>query len=152
EHVTLHLDRESGAIKISGTHLLVATGRTPNTQGIGLEKTGVAVTPQGAIQVDERLRTTADGIFAVGDCAGSPNFTHIAFDDFRVLRDTLSGGSRVTTGRLVPYCLFVDPELARVGLSEDEAARRRLSFRVLKLPMMIASLRTRTTGETTGFL
>jgi pyruvate/2-oxoglutarate dehydrogenase complex dihydrolipoamide dehydrogenase (E3) component len=107
---------------VTGTHLLVATGRTPNTDGIGLEKAGVALTPKGFVQVNERLEATAHGVFAVGDCAGSAQFTHIAFDDFRVVRETMAGRARVTTDRLVPSCLFVDPELARIGLNETRSA------------------------------
>ena len=151
DKVTLHLEREDATIELNGTHLLVATGRTPNTAGIGLEKAGVALTPKGFIQVNERLETTAAGVFAVGDCAGSPQFTHIAFDDHRVVRETLAGRSRVTTGRLIPSCLFVDPELARLGLNETAAKRAGIPYRRVKLPME-AVLRTRTTGETQGFL
>jgi pyruvate/2-oxoglutarate dehydrogenase complex dihydrolipoamide dehydrogenase (E3) component len=149
--VTLHLDHSGGSTQIAGTHILAATGRTPNTGGIGLEKGGVALTSRGFVQVNERLETTAPGVFAVGDCAGSPLFTHIAFDDFRVVREVLNGRSRVTTGRLVPSCLFVDPELARVGLNESEARQKGIAYRLATLPMK-AVLRTRTTGETRGFL
>ena len=120
---------------IEGTHLLVAAGRTPNTDGIGLEKAGVETDGRGHVKVDERLQTTAEGVWAVGDCAGSPYFTHIAFDDFRVVRDNLAGGNRVTTGRQVPFCLFTDPELARVGLSEREAKERGVGYRLAKIPM-----------------
>ena len=151
EQVILHLRRPGGPVQITGTHLLVATGRTPNTSGIGLEKAGVALTPEGFVQVNERLETTAAGVFAVGDCAGSPQFTHIAFDDYRVVRETLAGRSRVTTDRLIPFCLFVDPELARIGLNEAEAKRHGIPYRLVKLPMN-AVLRTRTTGDTEGFL
>lgn len=151
EQVALRLERDGRPVDLTGTHLLAATGRTPNTDGIGLEKAGVALTPKGHVQVNERLETTGAGVFAVGDCAGSPHFTHIAFDDFRVVRETMAGRSRVTTGRLVPFCLFVDPELARVGLNETEAQRNGIPYRLVKLPMK-AVLRTRTTGEAEGFL
>ncbi len=138
---------------IEGTHLLVAGGRTPNTGGIGLETAGVEMDGRGHVTVDERLRTTASGVWAGGDCAGSPYFTHIGHDDYRVLLDNLPGGSggRVTTGRQVPYCLFTDPELARVGLSEREAREQGVGYRVVKIPME-AVLRTRTLSETRGFL
>lgn len=143
---------QAGADKIlTGTHLLVATGRTPNTNGIGLDLAGVETTERGYIKVNERLETSAPGVWAVGECAGSPQFTHIAFDDFRVVRDNLAGGHRVTTGRQVPFCLFTDPELARIGLSETEAKERGLAYRLAKIPML-ANLRTRTLSETRGFM
>jgi pyruvate/2-oxoglutarate dehydrogenase complex dihydrolipoamide dehydrogenase (E3) component len=122
--VSLHVDRPGGKMELTGTHILAATGRTPNTDGVGLDQAGVALTSRGFVQVNERLQTTAPGVFAVGDCAGSPHFTHIAFDDFRIVRETLAGRTRVTTGRLVPSCLFVEPELAHVGLNEWEARER----------------------------
>ena len=136
---------------IEGTHLLVATGRTPNTAGIGLEVAGVELTDRGYVKVNERLQTTAPNVWAVGDCAGSPHFTHISFDDFRVIRDNLTGRDRVTTGRLVPFCMFTDPELARVGLSEAEAKTKGIAYRLAKVPMS-ADLRTRTLSETRGFM
>ncbi|QDV36331.1 dihydrolipoyl dehydrogenase family protein [Tautonia plasticadhaerens] len=135
---------------IEGTDLLVAGGRTPNTDGIGLEPVGVEVDGRGHVKVDERLKTTAEGVWAAGDCAGSPYFTHIGEDDFRVLLANLTGGDRVTTGRQVPYCLFTDPELARVGLSEREARERGVSYRLSKLPLQ-GVLRARTLSETRGF-
>jgi pyruvate/2-oxoglutarate dehydrogenase complex dihydrolipoamide dehydrogenase (E3) component len=137
--------------KLDGSHLLGATGRAPNTAGIGLELAGVELTEHGYIKVDERLRTTADGVWANGEVAGSPQFTHIAFDDFRILRDNLSGGNRVTTGRLVPFSMFTDPELARVGLSEREAKALGLGYRLFKIPMA-SVLRTRTLSEMRGFM
>ena len=136
--------------EIAGTHLLVAGGRVPNTDGIGLESAGVETDDRGHVRVDERLRTTAEGVWAAGDCAGSPYFTHIGEDDFRVLLANLTGGDRVTTGRQVPYCLFTDPELARVGLSEREAHERGVGYRLAKVPMK-AVLRARTISETRGF-
>jgi pyruvate/2-oxoglutarate dehydrogenase complex dihydrolipoamide dehydrogenase (E3) component len=136
---------------IEGTHLLVALGRTPNTSGIGLEHAGVELTEQGYIKVNERLQTTAPGTWAIGEIAGSPQFTHIAFDDFRVIRDNLAGGNRVTTGRQVPFVLFTDPELARVGLTETEAAAKKIPYRLFKIPMA-SDLRTRTLSETRGFM
>src|SRR5690606_3847840 len=105
----------------------------------------------GYIDVDERLETSAPGVWAIGECAGSPQFTHASLDDFRIIRDNLAGGRRTTRDRLVPYCMFTDPPLARVGLDEGEAKRRNLAVRVAKLPMR-AVLRTRTTGETQGFM
>jgi pyruvate/2-oxoglutarate dehydrogenase complex dihydrolipoamide dehydrogenase (E3) component len=136
---------------IAGSDILAAVGRTPNTAGIGLELTGVALDARGYIKVNDRLETTAPGVWAIGECAGSPQFTHVSEDDFRVIRDNLAGGNRSTRGRLVPYCLFTDPPLARVGLSEGEARQQGIAVRVARLPMS-AVLRTRTTGENAGYM
>ena len=136
---------------VEGSHLLVALGRTPNTQGLGLELAGVDVDERGYIKVDERLKTSAEGVWANGEVAGSPQFTHIAFDDFRILRDNLSGGNHVTTGRQVPFSMFTDPELAHVGLSEVEARDKVIPYRLFKIPMA-SVLRTRTLSEMRGFM
>jgi pyruvate/2-oxoglutarate dehydrogenase complex dihydrolipoamide dehydrogenase (E3) component len=136
---------------VEGTDLLVGVGRTPNTGGIGLERAGVKLTDAGYIAVDGRLATTAANVWAMGECAGSPQFTHVAFDDFRVVHDNLNGGSSTTTNRLVPYCMFTDPELARVGCNESEARRRGIGYRLLTQPMA-AVLRTRTLSEPRGFM
>ncbi len=136
---------------IEGTHILVATGRTPNTEGMGLELAGVELTASGHIKVNEKLKTTAPGVWANGEVAGQPQFTHIAFDDFRILRDNFAGGNRVTTGRQVPYVLFTDPEVAHIGLSEAEARKKNIPYRLFKIPMA-ADLRTRTLSETRGFM
>jgi len=136
---------------LEGTDLLVAGGRTPNTSGIGLEKAGVETTARGHVKVNERLQTTADGVWAIGDCAGSPHFTHISADDYIVVRDNIAGGHRVTTGRQVPFCMFTDPELARIGFNETEAKQRGIPYRVAKLPMA-AVLRAMTISETRGFM
>src|SRR5207249_5954582 len=112
---------------------------------------GVETTDRGFVKVNERLETTAPSVWAVGDCAGSPHFTHIAFDDFRIVRDNLEGGHRVTTGRQVPFCLFTDPEYARIGLSETEANQRGIAYRLAKLPLS-AVLRAKTLSETRGFM
>ncbi len=151
EAVRLHATRQEQEIAIEGTHLLVASGRVPNTDGIGLELAGVETADRGFVKVNERLQTTAADVWAVGDCAGSPQFTHIGFDDFRVVRDNLAGVDRVTTGRQVPSCLFTDPEFARVGLNESEARDRGLHYRLAKIPMADV-LRTRTLSETRGFM
>ncbi len=151
EHVRLHVIQRGAELQIEGSHLLVAVGRTPNTDGIGLDLAGVTTTENGHVEVNDRLETTAANVWAMGDCAGSPHFTHISFDDFRIVRDNLAGGHRTTTGRQVPSCVFIDPELARVGLNEVEAKRRGIAYRLAKIPME-AVLRTRTLSETTGFL
>jgi pyruvate/2-oxoglutarate dehydrogenase complex dihydrolipoamide dehydrogenase (E3) component len=149
--VTLRLTLPSGETTIQGSHLLVATGRTPNTQNMGLEVVGIKTTPIGHIQVNDRLETAAPGVWAMGDCAGSPNFTHISFDDFRVVRDNLAGANRTTAGRQVPSCTFTDPELAHVGLTENEARKQGVAYRLAKVPML-ANLRARTLSETRGFI
>ncbi len=146
ESVRLH----TAAGLIEGTHLLVASGRIPNTDGIGLDLAGVETDERGHVRVDERLRTTAAGVWAAGDCAGSPQFTHIGEDDFRVLLANLTGGDRVTTRRQVPYCLFTDPELARVGLSEREAQERGVRYRVARVPTR-SVMRAWTVSEPRGF-
>jgi pyruvate/2-oxoglutarate dehydrogenase complex dihydrolipoamide dehydrogenase (E3) component len=151
EWVKLHASRGVEEFTVEGTHILMATGRTPNTDGIGLELAGVEMTAAGFVKVNERLQTTAPGVWAVGDCAGSPHFTHIAFDDFRIVRDNLFGQHRVTTGRQVPFCVFTDPEFARIGLSETEARAQGIPYRLAKV-LMASVLRTRTLSETHGFM
>ena len=149
--VKLLIEQNGVPQTIHGTHLLIATGRIPNTHDIGLEVAGVEITATGFIKVNERLQTTAPGVWAIGDVAGSPQFTHIAYDDFRVIRDNLTGGDRVTTGRQVPFCMFTDPEFAHIGLSETEANAKSISYRLFKIPMVFV-LRTRTLSETGGFI
>ena len=151
QEVQLHTVRDGTETVLKGTHLLVAAGRTPNTDGIGLELAGVQTTARGYIQVNERLETTAPDVWAVGECAGSPQFTHVAFDDFRVVRDNLVGKGRTISGRQIPSCLFTDPEFARVGLSEREAREQGVGYRLAKLPMA-AVLRARTLSEERGFM
>jgi pyruvate/2-oxoglutarate dehydrogenase complex dihydrolipoamide dehydrogenase (E3) component len=151
DRVHFHVRTAAGERVIDGSDVLVAAGRTPNTRGIGLELAGVEFGPHGYVTVNERLETTALGIWAMGECAGSPQFTHAAFDDFRVVRDNLAGGKRTTLGRLVPYCVFIDPELARVGLNESEARQKRMDVRVVTLPMA-SVLRARSLGEMRGFM
>ena len=136
---------------LNGTHLLVAAGRSPNTDCIGLDLAGVELTDRGYIKVNERLETTAPGVWAIGEVAGSPQFTHVSVDDFRVVHDSITGGERVTTGRLVPFCLFTDPEFARIGLSEKEAKAQGIAYRLFKIPME-AVMRASTLSETRGFL
>jgi pyruvate/2-oxoglutarate dehydrogenase complex dihydrolipoamide dehydrogenase (E3) component len=151
EEVSAIVRTNSGEQKIEGSDILVATGRIPNTAGIGLEKVGVELDGHGYIRVNERLETTVSGVWAMGECAGSPHFTHASVDDFRIIRDNLAGGKRTTRDRLVPYCLFTDPPLAHVGLSEHEAQQQGVSVRVARLPMS-AVLRTEATDETQGFM
>ena len=149
--VRITLEQNGVEKSLDGTHLLVATGRIANTKGIGLELAGVELTERGYIRVNERLETTAPGVWAVGDVAGSPHFTHVSEDDFRVVRDNILGGQRVTTGRQVPFCLFTDPEFARIGLTEKEATNKGVAYRLFKVPMA-AMLRAQSLMETRGFL
>ena len=149
--VQLTLEHNGAEKHLDGTHLLVAAGRVPNTKDIGLELAGVELTENGYIKVNERLETTAPGVWAVGEVAGSPQFTHISEDDFRVVRDNMLGGNHVTTGRQVPFCLFTDPEFARVGMTEKEAKAKGIAYRLFKVPMA-AVLRARSLMETRGFL
>jgi pyruvate/2-oxoglutarate dehydrogenase complex dihydrolipoamide dehydrogenase (E3) component len=151
EQVRVRVRTPNGTKTIEGSDILVAAGRAPNTRGIGLDTAGIELDGRGYIKVNERLETTAPGVWAMGDCAGSPQFTHVAFDDFRIVRDNLNGGARTTRNRLVPYCMFTDPELGRVGMNESDALRAGIAYRLSKIPMA-AVLRTRTLSETCGFL
>jgi pyruvate/2-oxoglutarate dehydrogenase complex dihydrolipoamide dehydrogenase (E3) component len=151
QEVSLTVHTRSGEQQIEGSDILAAAGRVPNTAGIGLEEAGVELDAHGYIRVNERLETTAPNVWAIGECAGSPQFTHASEDDFRIIRDNLAGGNRSTRDRLVPYCMFTDPPLAHVGLSEGEAKRQAVATRVARLPMK-AVRRTATTDETQGFM
>ncbi|TPL45393.1 FAD-dependent oxidoreductase [Mesorhizobium sp. B2-4-6] len=151
EQVGVTIRTASGELTIEGSHLLAAVGRVPNTAGIGLEEAGVALDGRGFIRVNERLETSAPDVWALGEGAGSPQFTHVSVDDFRIVRDNLAGGHRTTRDRLVPYTMFTDPPLARVGLSEGEAQRQGVIVRVARLPMS-AVLRTEATDEKQGFM
>jgi pyruvate/2-oxoglutarate dehydrogenase complex dihydrolipoamide dehydrogenase (E3) component len=151
EEVSLTVRTPSGEHKIEGSDILAAAGRVPNTARIGLEETGIELDAHGYIRVNERLETTAPSVWAIGECAGSPQFTHVSIDDFRIIRDNLAGASRSTRGRLVPYCMFTEPPLARVGLSEREAQQQGVKVRIARLPMS-GVRRTATTDETQGFM
>lgn len=124
----------------------MATGRVPNTARIGLETTGVELDARGYIKVDQRLETDVPGIWAIGECAGSPQFTHVSVDDFRIVRDSMACGNRRTDDHLTPYVRFTEPPLAWIGLSEEEATRRGVPVRVATLPMSCV-LRTEATDE-----
>jgi pyruvate/2-oxoglutarate dehydrogenase complex dihydrolipoamide dehydrogenase (E3) component len=151
ESVQVVLEQNGAHNTIHGSHLLAASGRAPNTEGMGLELAGVEVTSDGYVKVNQRLETTAPHVWAVGDVTGGPKFTHISFDDFHVIRENINGGNHVTTGRQVPYCLFTDPELARVGLNEKQARSQGIPYRLFRIPMEEV-LRARTLSETRGFM
>ena len=112
--VSILVRTSSGEQTIEGNGILVAAGRTPNTAGIGLDVAGIELDGRGYIKVNECLETSAAGVWAIGECAGSPQFTHVSFDDYRIVRDNLAGANRTTRDRLIPYCMFTDPPLARV--------------------------------------
>ncbi len=125
-----------GEISHEGTHLLVAAGRAPNTEELNLENTGVRTTERGYIKVNKKLETDQSGVYALGDVKGGPAFTHISYDDFRILRDNLfENSSRSTEDRLVPYTLFTDPQLGRVGLTEKEAREKDYEIKIATMPM-----------------
>jgi pyruvate/2-oxoglutarate dehydrogenase complex dihydrolipoamide dehydrogenase (E3) component len=151
ERVELEVEDEAGTRTISGTDILAALGRVPNTQGIGLEKAGIEVTERGHIRVNDRLETTAPNVWAVGECAGSPYFTHASENDFHIIHANLNTANRSTRDRLVPYCLFIDPPLGRVGINESQAWANNISYRVASLPMDSVS-RPHTLSETRGFM
>jgi probable pyridine nucleotide-disulfide oxidoreductase len=141
----------SDGASVSGSDVLVAAGRTPVTASLGLDAAGVEVDARGIIKVDERLATSAANTWAIGEVAGTPMFTHASFDDYRVLKSQLAGGTRTTTDRIVPYALFIEPELGRIGLNETDAKAQGIEVRVAKLPMT-AVPRARTNGATKGFM
>jgi pyruvate/2-oxoglutarate dehydrogenase complex dihydrolipoamide dehydrogenase (E3) component len=151
EGLSLTLRTGSGERSIEGSDILVAAGRVPNTAGIGLEEAGVALDERGYVRTNERLETNAAGVWALGECAGSPQFTHVSEDDFRIVIDNIAGGKRSTRDRLVPYCMFTDPPLAHVGLSEGEAERQNVAARVGRLPTS-AVLRAQAIGEMQGLM
>ena len=150
--IALTVKTEGGEQSVTGTHLLAAVGRTPNTDVLNLEAAGVKTDDSGHIQVNERLETSTPGIWALGDVKGGPQFTHISYDDFRILKaNLLHGGSRATTDRPVPYTVFTDPQLGRVGLTETEAKKTGKKIQVAKLPMTEVA-RALETDETRGFM
>jgi pyruvate/2-oxoglutarate dehydrogenase complex dihydrolipoamide dehydrogenase (E3) component len=150
--VRLTINMNGVSRNLEGTHLLVATGRRPNTEKLNLPAAGVATDDRGYIQVNDKLGTTAPGVYAVGDVKGGPAFTHLSYDDYRILKtNLLEGGNRSIAGRLVPSCVFIDPQLGRIGLSEKEAAEQGKKVRIAKLPMTSVA-RAVETGKTRGFM
>ncbi len=137
---------------MEGSHLLVAVGRVPNSDRLNLAAAGLATDKGGFIPVNNRLETSVPGIHAIGDVKGGPAFTHISYDDYRILRaNWLEQRSATTEGRLVPNTMFIDPQLATVGLNETEAAKRGLRYKVAKMPMTYVA-RAIEMGETRGFM
>jgi pyruvate/2-oxoglutarate dehydrogenase complex dihydrolipoamide dehydrogenase (E3) component len=138
--------------RIQGSHLLVATGRTPNTESLNLAAAHISADGRGFIKVNAKLQTSSQGIFALGDINGGPAFTHISYDDFRILRTNfIEKGDASTEGRLVPYTVFIDPQFARIGMSESEARAQNKTFHVAKMPMTSVA-RALEVDETRGFM
>ena len=150
--IQLAVKLPEGLRTLTASHVLVATGRQPNSDRLRLEKVGVKTDKQGYIQTNKRLETNVPGIFVLGDVKGGPAFTHISYDDFRILRSNLlRGGNATTEARIIPYTVFIDPELGRVGLSEVEARQQGYKVQVAKLPMAQVA-RAMEMGETRGFM
>jgi pyruvate/2-oxoglutarate dehydrogenase complex dihydrolipoamide dehydrogenase (E3) component len=152
EGIRLSIESPGDATALIGSHLLVATGRVPNSDTLNLETAGIQTDKRGFIQVNDRLETNAEGVYALGDIKGGPAFTHISYDDFRIVRSNLlEKKSASTKNRRVPYALFIDPQLGRVGLSEIEARAQGRNIRVAKLPMNHVA-RAIEVDETRGFM
>jgi pyruvate/2-oxoglutarate dehydrogenase complex dihydrolipoamide dehydrogenase (E3) component len=150
--VRMEVGHEGSSTTLTGSHLLVATGRAPNTEALNLPSAGVRVDEHGFIKVNDRLETSAEGIYALGDIKGGPAFTHIAYDDFRIIRSNLiEKKSATTAGRQVPYTVFIDPQLGRIGITEMEAREQKKNIRVARLPMSSVA-RAIEVDETRGFM
>ena len=145
---TVRVTLDDGSL-VTGDDVLVAAGRAPVTDGLGLDAAGVRLSERGFVEVDEHLRTSAERTWAAGDVAGSPQVTHVPLDDYRIIRANLAGGQRSTADRLIPYTVFTTPELARVGLTETEARRAGYDVQVAHLPVA-AIPRARTLRQTKG--
>jgi pyruvate/2-oxoglutarate dehydrogenase complex dihydrolipoamide dehydrogenase (E3) component len=150
--IKLTTRKDKGLGKVSGSHLLVGTGRIPNSDTLRVAAAGITTGDRGFIKANNKLETNVDGVYAMGDINGGPAFTHISYDDFRILRTNLiEKGSATTDGRLVPYTIFIDPQLGRVGMTETEARAQGRKIRVAKMPMSYVA-RALEVDETGGFL
>jgi pyruvate/2-oxoglutarate dehydrogenase complex dihydrolipoamide dehydrogenase (E3) component len=150
--VTLSFERSSGPSSVTGSHLLIATGRVPNTDDLGLDKAGIATEKNGFIKVNSRLETSLPGVWALGDCKGGPAFTHISYNDFQIVFGNLTEGKNLTIeNRLVPYCVFTDPQLGGVGITEKEARAKGIKLKIGKCPMTRVA-RAIERGETAGLM
>jgi pyruvate/2-oxoglutarate dehydrogenase complex dihydrolipoamide dehydrogenase (E3) component len=150
--IRLEVQQQGHSTALAGSHLLIATGRMPNSDTLNPAAAGVQTNDQGFIEVNGRLETTANSIYALGDIKGGPAFTHISYDDFRIIRTNLiEKGSAITDGRLVPYTVFIDPQLGRIGMTETEARKQKRNIRVAKLPMTSVA-RALEVDETRGFM
>ena len=150
--ISLTVRTEAGERTLTGSHVLAAAGRVPNTDWLNVAAAGLETDKHGFIKVNERLETNVPGIYALGDIKGGPAFTHISYDDFRIIRTNLiEGGDATITGRLVPYTVFIDPQLGRVGLNETEARARGRNIKVAKMPMNYVA-RALEVDESRGFM
>jgi pyruvate/2-oxoglutarate dehydrogenase complex dihydrolipoamide dehydrogenase (E3) component len=150
--IRVEVEQQGNSKTLAGSHLLVATGRVPNSDTLNLAAAGIQTDDRGFIKVNDRLESTASGVYALGDIKGGPAFTHISYDDFRIIRaNLLEKKTASTNGRLVPYTVFIDPQLGRVGVTEMEARAQKRNIRVAKLPMTSVA-RALETDETRGFI
>jgi len=150
--IGLRVRGPAGERTVTGSHILIAVGREPNSDRLNLTAAGVKVDAHGFIPVNERLETNVAGIYALGDIKGGPAFTHISYDDYRIIRNNLlRGGQATTRNRLVPYTVYIDPQLGRIGLTEQEARAQGRTIRVAKIPMAWVA-RALETAETRGFI
>ena len=150
--ITLSCKHATGAREVTGSHLLIATGRIPNTDDLGLDKAGVATNNDGSIKVNARLETSVPGIWALGDCKGGPAFTHISYNDFQIVfANVVEGKNLSTENRLVPYCVFTDPQLGGVGMTEKEARGKGYTLKIGRVPMTYVA-RAIERGETAGLM
>lgn len=151
-NIVLTYKSDSTEKSVSGTHLLVATGRVPNSDSLNLNSAGVETTDRGYITANDKLETNVPGIYSLGDVKGGPQFTHISYDDFRIIRtNLLEGGNASTAGRIVPYVVFIDPQLGRIGMTEKEVEKGNYNYKVAKIPMKYVA-RALETDETSGFM
>jgi pyruvate/2-oxoglutarate dehydrogenase complex dihydrolipoamide dehydrogenase (E3) component len=151
-NIRLQIENKQGGRSITGSHLLVATGRTPNTDSLGVKAAGIETDAAGHIKTNAQLETNVSGVYALGDIKGGPAFTHISYDDYRVIRtNLLEGGHASIAGRLIPYTVFIDPQLGRVGLTEAEAQSKGMDIEVAKMPMSRVA-RALEVDESRGFM
>jgi pyruvate/2-oxoglutarate dehydrogenase complex dihydrolipoamide dehydrogenase (E3) component len=151
QSIAVRCQAQAGEQVVKGTDLLAALGRSPNTEDLNAAAAGIELDSRGFVKVNDRLETTAAAVWALGDVNGGPQFTHASLDDYRIVAANLSGGNRSTADRIIPYTLFIDPELGRVGMTETEARRQSRKVRVARLPAA-AIPRAVTLGETRGYL
>lgn len=150
--IQLTVKTSEGERTIAGSHLLAAAGRVPNTEALNLVAAGIETDKHGFIKANDRLETNVPGVYALGDVKGGPQFTHISYDDFRIIRANLIEHGNVTIkDRLVPYTVYIDPQLGRVGLTETEARAKGLNIKIAKMPMSYVA-RAIEMGETRGFM